>query len=92
MRPPEHPKAMTAMVVGIIGIVMCQVASPFAWAIGKRAVNEIDASGGRLGGRGQAQAGYILGIIGTILLGLGLVFLAMYALLFITAVGGGAFS
>lgn len=41
--------------------------------IGKRAVAEIDASGGRLGARGQAQAGYVLGIIGTVLLVLSLV-------------------
>ena len=40
--------------------------------MGKRTVDEIDASNGQLGGRGSAQAGYILGLIGTILLGLGL--------------------
>ena len=37
-------------------------------------MNEIDASGGQLGGRGQAQAGYVLGIIGTVLLIFGLLF------------------
>ena len=44
--------------------------APFALVIGRGAVKEIDASGGSLGGRGMAQAGYILGIIGTVILAL----------------------
>jgi uncharacterized membrane protein YjgN (DUF898 family) len=74
-QPPQqdHPKAMTSLILGILGVVICGVLAPFAWRIGKRAVNEIDASGGQLGGRGTAQAGYILGIIGTILLIIGVV-------------------
>ena len=68
--PPEHPQATTAMVLGILGLATCTVLSPFAWRIGKRAVSEIDASNGRLGGRGPAQAGYVMGLIGTILLGI----------------------
>jgi Domain of unknown function (DUF4190) len=66
---PEHPKATTALVLGILGVVLCQVLAPFAWRIGKRTRDEIDASQGRLAGRGSAQAGYILGIVGTVLLG-----------------------
>ena len=66
---PEHPQATTALVLGILGILVCGVISPFAWRIGKRAVDEIDASRGQLGGRGSAQAGYVLGLVGTVLLG-----------------------
>ncbi len=71
----DHPKATTALILGILGIVVCGFLAPFAWRIGKRTVDEIDASQGQLGGRGSAQAGYILGLIGTVLLGLGLLFL-----------------
>ena len=71
---PDHPKATTSLVLGILGIVICGIIAPFAWRMGKRTVAEIDASQGQLGGRGSAQAGYILGLIGTILLGLGLLF------------------
>lgn len=67
---PEHPQATTAMVLGILGLATCTVLSPFAWRIGKRAVSEIDASNGQLGGRGPAQAGYVMGLVGTILLGI----------------------
>jgi hypothetical protein len=66
----DHPRATIALVLGILGIVTCQVVAPFALVIGRRAVKEIDASNGAIGGRGLAQAGYILGIIGTVLLGL----------------------
>ena len=71
--PEDHPRATTALVLGILGVVICNVLGPFAWKIGKNATTDIDASGGRLGGRGQAQAGYILGIIGTVLLVIGVI-------------------
>lgn len=70
----DHPKATTSLVLGILGIVICGIIAPFAWRMGKRTVDEIDASNGQLGARGSAQAGYILGLIGTILLALGLIF------------------
>ena len=79
-QPQNHPRATTALVLGIVGIVCCSILAPFAWAIGKKAVNEIDASGGQYGGRGQAQAGYILGIIGTVLLILGIIFFIISAI------------
>ena len=74
-----HPKATTSLVLGIVGIVCCSIVAPFAWVTGKKTVTEIDASGGRLEGRGQAQAGYILGIIGTVLLVLGVLFFILAA-------------
>jgi hypothetical protein len=83
---PDHPRATTSLVLGILGVVLCQVVAPFAWVIGKRTVNEIDASGGRIGGRGSAQAGYVLGIVGTVLLGLGLIYLVVMMVIL-----GGAF-
>jgi hypothetical protein len=73
---PKHPSATTAMVLGIIGLVgimscggVTLVLSPFAWAIGSKAVKEIDAAPpGTVGGRDEANSGRIMGIIGTILL------------------------
>ena len=76
----DHPSATTALVLGIIslvGILVCAgitlVLSPFAWVVGAKAVREIDASPGRYAGRDRAQAGKIMGIIGTVLLALGVV-------------------
>jgi hypothetical protein len=69
-----------------VALVCCQVAGPFAWAIGGKAVKEIDASGGRLGGRGQAMAGKVLGIIGTVLMILAVVY---FAVIIVIALAGG---
>lgn len=74
---PDHPRATLALVLGILSVVLCQFLGPVAWVIGQGAVREIDASGGRLGGRGSANAGRILGIIATVLLVLGLLFLVL---------------
>lgn len=60
--PPASGRAITAMVLGIIGLVsgfavvtlLCAVA---ANVLGSIALHEIDESGGRLGGRSQAIAG-----------------------------------
>lgn len=90
MAPPDHPKATTSLVLGIIGLMACQVVSPFAWSMGKKTVAEIDASGGRLGGRGTAQVGYVLGIIGTVLLGLALAFLVIWLVIVLVAIGSTA--
>lgn len=73
--PPKHDQAITSMVLGIAGLasllVCCGallVVSPVAWTMGTKAVAQIDASGGALSGRGEAEAGRIMGMIGTILL------------------------
>lgn len=68
--PPKHPGAVTALVLGIVGLIACQIASPFAWWYGKKTMDEIEAQPGRFGGGlGEAKAGWICGIIGTVLLG-----------------------
>lgn len=89
---PDHPQATTSLVLGILGIVLCGVLAPFAWSMGKKAVAEIDASNGTVGGRGAANAGYILGVIGTIILGLGVLFaIAAFGLLGIAAVSSSGY-
>ena len=55
--------------LGIIGIVLCPICAPFAWSMGGKVEQEIDASAGALGGRGMATAARALGIVGTVLLG-----------------------
>lgn len=71
---PAHPQSVTALVLGIVGLLCCAVASPFAIWLGRKSMREIDASGGQLSGRGQAQAGFILGIVGVVVWVLGIVF------------------
>ncbi|MEO5708557.1 MAG: DUF4190 domain-containing protein [Nocardioidaceae bacterium] len=86
---PEHPQATTSLVLGIIGLVLCSVVAPFAWRLGKRTLDEIDASQGQVGGRGAAQAGYVLGIIGTVVLGLALLVIVGYGVVVVAILGAG---
>jgi hypothetical protein len=86
---PNHGGALASLIVGIASLVFsCAfglglLASPVAWWLGAKAKREIDASQGRLGGRGMAQAGLILGIIGTVLLVLAIIgWIALVALSF----------
>ena len=68
--PPKHPQATTVLVLGILGLVLCQVLGPFAWSMGSKAQREIQANPGAYSGESEINAGRILGIIGTALLAL----------------------
>jgi hypothetical protein len=78
---PQHPQATTSLVLGILGVVLCQVLGPFAWAMGSKAVREIDASQGALDGRGLAVAGKVLGIVATAILALALLAIAFFVVM-----------
>ncbi|NNH73444.1 DUF4190 domain-containing protein [Nocardia uniformis] len=82
--PIEHPHATTVLLLGTLSVFCCGALGPVAWALGRRAMNEIDASGGAFGGRIQVMVGYILGIVGTILM----IFVAFLFLMML--IGGGA--
>ena len=95
-RTVDHPKATTALVLGLVGILgglTCYLPlalGPWAWVIGRRAVKEIDADPQRFGGRSQAMTGYVLGIVCTVLLVLGLLaFIAFLVFAFAFSVGSG---
>lgn len=70
--PPLEAKASsqatTALIVGIIGVVCCGLAAPFAWYLGNKELQLIAAGQSSTAGQGLAQAGKILGIIGSVLL------------------------
>ena len=81
--PQNAPGAVAALVLGILGILVCPLLGPFAWVYGRKGERAVDASGGVLGGRGLATAGKILGIVGTLL-----IVLLLVALLFLVAGSG----
>ncbi|WP_293784758.1 DUF4190 domain-containing protein [uncultured Aeromicrobium sp.] len=79
--PAKHPQATVVLILGILGIVVCSVLAPVAWVMGNRAVREIDASPQPVGGRGEANAGRILGIVGTVLLAVGILAIIVLAVM-----------
>lgn len=89
-QPPKHPHSVTALVLGIVSVaagVACYLpllVAPVAWVLGHKAMKEIDASGGRYSGRGEAKAGMILGIVGTAILVIALSFVALLIVLSFT--------
>jgi hypothetical protein len=88
--PPKHPSATTAMVLGIVAVaggLLCYLPllmAPFAWFTGSKAVRDIDESRGAQTGRGEAMAGKVLGIIGTVLLLLALTAIIGFIVLMLT--------
>ncbi|NEW39715.1 DUF4190 domain-containing protein [Nocardia cyriacigeorgica] len=78
------------LILGILSLVMCGILGPFAWTMGKKALAEIDASGGMIGGRGNVKAGYICGMISSILLIVSIVFFILYIIIVVIAIGASA--
>lgn len=81
----EDSQATVALVLGILGLVLCGILAPFAWNIGSKELAGIEAGRRDPSNRGVAQAGRILGIIGTILLGLGAAFVTVFVLIAVVA-------
>lgn len=88
----QDSSATTAMVLGIVGlasVVLCAgallILSPVALFMGRASRNRIDASNGALRGRGEAQAGFVTGIIGTVMLGIGVIVLILVVIIGVVA-------
>lgn len=86
-----HPQGTTVLVLGILSVVVMPLLGPFAWAMGHRALKEVDRSGVPATNRSMLVGGMVTGIVGTVFLVLGtLGFLAFVALFTTTVVVGGA--
>lgn len=72
---PEASQATLALVLGILSLVLCQPLGPFAWWVGRQEMAAIDAGRRPPENRSTANTGRILGIVGTVLLALAVLFL-----------------
>jgi hypothetical protein len=73
-------RATTALVLGILGVVCCQLCAPFAWYMGSKELKAIKSGASPQSAQGFAMAGMVLGIVGSILF--------ILALLWIVFAGG----
>ena len=74
-------RATLILVLGILSLVLCAPLGIAAWVMGNGDLKQIDAGTMDPSGRSTTNAGRICGIIGTILLGLGILsFIALFAL------------
>lgn len=74
-------------VLGLLGLLACQICGPIAWVMGNRYLAECRELGIQPDGMGSA--GRVLGIVSTVFLILGLVFLVLYIALVVVLVGAG---
>jgi hypothetical protein len=66
--PPNSGKATTSLVLGIVSIFVCGLFLGIpAMIVARQAKREIEESHGRLGGSGLATAGFVTGLIGTVI-------------------------
>jgi hypothetical protein len=73
---PEHPQGTTILVLGILGLVCCGLCAIAAWVMGNKAQKEIAA--GQYAETSGVKIGRILGMVGTILMILGVVFYLIF--------------
>ena len=84
MQPHRGP---IILVLGILGFIVCQVFAPIAWFMGSSDLKAMEAGRMDPTGKGLTQAGVILGIIGTVIIGLGVIVLII--MMVIAAIGVG---
>ena len=61
-------RAVTALVLGILGLTCCGIMAPIAWILGSTELKDISIGLSSPVGKSYATAGKILGIIGTIMI------------------------
>jgi hypothetical protein len=72
----DHSQATTIFVLGLISVIMCNVLGPVALYLGNKYRQECAAAG--VNPEGLGTAGWVLGIVGTVILILTAVFLLVY--------------
>lgn len=77
------------LVMGILSIVFCPFLGIFAWMMGAADLREMKSGRMDKSGEGHTQAGYICGIIGTVLFAIQVVFILLYIVLIVGVVAAG---
>jgi hypothetical protein len=83
----EHPNSVLSMVLGIIGVFFFPLLGPVAWYLAAKGRRELAAFPGRWRPSGMLTAGFVLGIIGTVFLALGAMFMLFFIMLIATTAG-----
>lgn len=77
---PASSQAITSLVLGILGFVSCCLlpVAPVAWYLGRQELRAIRAGLSPKEGESLANIGMILGIVGTLLIGMGLFWIFLF--------------
>jgi len=82
-------RGVLILVLGILGLIMCQPLGIVAWIMGNGDLKAIAAGAMDPAGKDMTNIGRILGIIASVLLALGIVFCILF---FIVGIGAAAAS
>lgn len=82
-------RGSTILVLGILSLIMCAPLGIPAWFMGSHDLSEMKA--GRMDREGESltQAGYVMGIIGSILMIFGILMICLWLAVVMLAVGAG---
>ena len=83
----DHSQATTVFVLGLLGVLMCQLLAPVAFIMGNSYRKACAMEG--VEPEGLGTAGWVLGIVGTALLALTFVFLCLYFVFIGVIIGAG---
>lgn len=75
---PRSSQATLTLILGILSVLCCYILGPVAWYLGKSDLDRIKAGQLSSQDEGIAKAGMILGIIGTILLALTILWMIFF--------------
>lgn len=84
----NNNQAMTVFVLGLLSVISCQILGPVALIMGNNYMAQCEMDGVEPDGLGKA--GRILGIVGTVFLGLGIVFGLLYFVMIFLLVASGS--
>jgi len=83
----EPHRGTTILVLGILGLVVCQICGIIAWVMANKDIPKMEAGTMDPEGLGQTKAGKICGIISVILLAIVLV---IYVIALVIGIGAAA--
>jgi hypothetical protein len=83
----EPHRGTTILVLGILGLLVCQVCGIIAWVMANKDIPKMSAGTMDPAGLGNAKAGKICGIISVVLLA---VVLVVYGIMIVIGVGAAA--
>jgi hypothetical protein len=86
----EPHRGTLILVLGLLGLLVCGLLAPFAWVMGSTDLKKMAAGRMDPSGQSHTQAGYVCGIIGTILLVLSVVALLVVGVFFLAFAGAAA--
>jgi hypothetical protein len=83
----EPHRGVVVLVLGILGLSVCALCAPIAWYFAKQDLPKMDAGVMDPSGRQFTSIGKILGIVGTVLLGVSLVVVCLSVVVQVLIVG-----